>query len=211
MKNWPRWRNLKWAIAPKSQRTCVADSSSSRHLSQVVSSSIPVWKGVPLDYKCPVNSPSMHLNWSLLNFNRSFVLLAEGPVISPFAWLNSVVDFHCFVWFLFVQSLTMPQAGSGPVNGCSDPVLVSRSLLFHLQQYPHDLAPISVELCWVWPVVWGVDGNLRPVLRWCGIYQVGYLIEYRYFYSYSPYLDSRLYMTWCRILLTGILLCIAQG
>jgi hypothetical protein len=41
------------------------------------------------------------------------------------------VDTQCFLWFLFIQFLTaslatpieMPQAGSGPVNGCSDPVL----------------------------------------------------------------------------------------
>jgi hypothetical protein len=25
-------------------------------------------------------------------------------------------------------------------------------LLFHFQQYPHDLAPITVELCYIWPV-----------------------------------------------------------
>jgi hypothetical protein len=36
-------------------------------------------------------------------------------------------------------------------------------LLFHIQQYPHDLAPISVELCYVWPVT-GCVGRLVPIL-----------------------------------------------
>jgi hypothetical protein len=45
-------------------------------------------------------------------------------------------------------------------------------LLFHFQQYSLDLAPISVELCYVWPVVeWG-SGRPRPVLRWSGVGQV---------------------------------------
>jgi hypothetical protein len=48
-KNWPRWRNHKWAIASQSQRTCVADSSSSRHLSHMGLPSTPLWRGVPLD------------------------------------------------------------------------------------------------------------------------------------------------------------------
>jgi hypothetical protein len=35
-------------------------------------------------------------------------------------------------------------------------------LPFHYQKYPHDLAPISAELCYVWPVVWEIGGSLRP-------------------------------------------------
>jgi hypothetical protein len=122
-------------MASQSHRMCVADSSSFRHLSQVGSSVNP--KRCPFRWQCPVNSPTIHLNWSLFNFNRSFVLLADGPDASPFACLSPVLDSHCFMWFLFVQSLTaflatqteMPQAGSGPVNGCSDPVLASRSAI----------------------------------------------------------------------------------
>jgi hypothetical protein len=45
-------------------------------------------------------------------------------------------------------------------------------LPFYYQQYPHDLAPISFEFCYVWPVVWGIDGSPRPVLRWSGTCQV---------------------------------------
>jgi hypothetical protein len=41
-------------------------------------------------------------------------------------------------------------------------------LPFHYQQYPHDLAPILVELCYVWLVVWRIDGSPIPVLRWSG-------------------------------------------
>jgi hypothetical protein len=94
MKNWPRWRNLKWAIPSQSHRTYVADSSFSRHLSQVGSSVNPNLKRCPFRRQCPVNSPTIHLNWSLFNFNRSFVLLAEGPDMSPFACSSPVVDSH---------------------------------------------------------------------------------------------------------------------
>jgi hypothetical protein len=73
------------------------------------------------------------------------------------------MDSQCFLWFLFIQSLTafletpieMPQAGSGPVNRCSDPVLAA-DLAFHYQQYLHDPAPVSFELCYVWPVYEGL-------------------------------------------------------
>jgi hypothetical protein len=95
----------------------------------------PNLKRCPFRWQCPVSSPTTHLNWSLFNFNRSFVLLAEGPGISPFAFLSPIMDSQYFLWFLFVQSLTaflanpteMPQAGLGPVNWCSDPVLASWS------------------------------------------------------------------------------------
>jgi hypothetical protein len=85
MKNWPRWRNLTWATASQSHRMCVADSSSSRHLSQMGSSVNPNLKRCPFRWQCPVSSPTTHLNWFLLSLDRSFVLLAEGPCISPFA------------------------------------------------------------------------------------------------------------------------------
>jgi hypothetical protein len=158
----------------------VADSLSSRHVSQVGSSVKPSFKRFPFRWQCPVNSPTNHLNWSLFNFKSFFILLSEGPGVRPFACLSPVVDSQCFLRLLFVQSLTafleipieMPQAGSSPMNGCSDPVLANWYLPFHYQQYPHDLAPISAELCYAWPVVWGIDGSPRPVLRWSGIYQM---------------------------------------
>jgi hypothetical protein len=120
-------------MASHSHKIYVAESSSYRHLSQVGSSVSPILKRCPFRWQCPVSSPTIHLNWSLFNFNRSFVLLAEGPDISPFASLSPVVNSQYFLWFPFIQSLTaflatpieMPQAGSGPVNGCSDPVLAS--------------------------------------------------------------------------------------
>jgi hypothetical protein len=111
----------------------VADSSSCRHLSQVGSSANPSLKRCPLRWQCPVSNFTTHLSWSLFSSNRSFVRLAEGPDINPFASLSPVVNSHCFLCFLFVQSLTaflaapieMPQAGSGPMSGFSDPVLAS--------------------------------------------------------------------------------------
>jgi hypothetical protein len=80
MKNWPRWRNLTWATASQSHRICVAGLSSSRHLLQMGSSVNPNLKRFPFRWQCPVSSPTTHLNWSLLSLNRSFVLLAEGPL-----------------------------------------------------------------------------------------------------------------------------------
>jgi hypothetical protein len=162
-------------MASQSHRICVSDSSFSRHCSQVGLSVNSSLKRRPFRWQCPVNSPCNHLNWCLFNFNKSFFLQAEGPDVYPFACLSPVVASQCFSWFLFVQSLAaflatpieMPQAVSGPMNGCSHSVL-ARYQLFYYQKYSHDLAPISVELCYIWPVVWGIDGSPRPVLRWSG-------------------------------------------
>jgi hypothetical protein len=84
-------------MASQSHKICVADSSSSRHLSQVGSSVNPILKRCPFRWQCPVSSPTTHLNWSLFNFNRSFVFLAEGPDISSFSCLSPVVDSQCFL------------------------------------------------------------------------------------------------------------------
>jgi hypothetical protein len=126
-----------WATASQSHRLCVADSSSSRHLSQMGSLANPNLKRCPFRWQCPGSSPTTHLKWSLFNFNRSFVLLEEGPSMSPFASLSPVVDSQYSLWFLLVQSLTaflatpteIPQAGSGPMNGCSDPVFANWSAI----------------------------------------------------------------------------------
>jgi hypothetical protein len=171
MKNWPRWRNLKLAIASQSHRTCVADSSSSRHLSQVRSSVNPKFERCPFRWQCPVNSPTTHLNWYLFNFNRFFVLLADGLDMSPFACLSPVMDSHCFVWFLFIQSLIalltapikMPQADWCPVNRCSDPVLASRSAV----SFPAVPSLPGTHISWT--LLYLASGNPRRVLKWTGI------------------------------------------
>jgi hypothetical protein len=49
---------------------------------------------------------------------------------------------------------------------------LSVDLLFHYQRYPPDLAPISFEPCYVRPVVWGIGGSPRPVMRRSGDCQV---------------------------------------
>jgi hypothetical protein len=116
-------------MASQSHKISVVDSSSSRHLSQVGSSGNPILKRCPFTWQCPVSSPTTHLNWSLFNFNKCFVLLAEGPGISPFACSSPVTDSQCFLWFLFFQSLAaflatpieMPQTGPGSMDGWSDP------------------------------------------------------------------------------------------
>jgi hypothetical protein len=82
-------------MASQSHKICVADLSSSRHISQVGLSVNPILKRCPFRWQCLVSSPTSHLNWSLFNFNRSVVLLAEGPNISPFACLSPVVDSQC--------------------------------------------------------------------------------------------------------------------
>jgi hypothetical protein len=139
-------------MASQSHRICVADSSSCRHLSQIGSSGSPSLKRCPLRWQCPV-STTTRLSWSLISSNRSFVRLAEGPDMNLFACLSPIMASRWFLWLLFVQSLTaflatpveMPQAGSSPMNGFSDPLLAS-DLPFHCHQYPHDLPPISAEL-----------------------------------------------------------------
>jgi hypothetical protein len=79
-------------MASQSHRICVADSSSCRHLSQVGSSVSRSLKSCPLRWQCPVSSSTTHLSWSLFSSNRSFVRLAEGPDMNPFACLSPVVD-----------------------------------------------------------------------------------------------------------------------
>jgi hypothetical protein len=115
---------------------CVFVWSSTRHLSQAGSSVNPSLKRCPFRWQCPVNSPTTHLNWSLFKFNRSFVLLAECPCVSPSACLSPVVGSQFFfLLFLFFQSLSaclatpieMPQAGSGLMNWCSGFVLANWS------------------------------------------------------------------------------------
>jgi hypothetical protein len=54
-----------------------------------------------------------------------------------FACLSPVKDLQYFLWFAIVQSLIaflaipmeMPQAGSGPMNGCSAPILANKKLV----------------------------------------------------------------------------------
>jgi hypothetical protein len=83
-------------MASQWHRICVADLFACRHLSQVGSSVNPSLKRCPLRWQCPVSNPTTHLSWSLFSFNRSFVLLAEGPDINPFACLIPVVDSQYF-------------------------------------------------------------------------------------------------------------------
>jgi hypothetical protein len=107
------------------------------HIEQVGSSVSSSLKRCPIGWQCPLTSSITHLNWSLFSFNRSFVLVTGGPSINPFACLSPIMTSQCFLWFLFVQSQTaflatqieMLQAGSGPVNRCSDPVLASWSTI----------------------------------------------------------------------------------
>jgi hypothetical protein len=160
MKNWPRWRNLKWAIASQLHRTCVVDSSSSRHLSQVGSSINPSLKRCPFRWQCPVNSPTIHLNWSLFNFSRSFVPLAEGPDISSFACLSPVVDSHCFCDFCSSSPWQLSWQLQLRCHRLVQVLWTDIQVLF----LPADLlAPLSVELCYVWPVLWGIGGYIYKV------------------------------------------------
>jgi hypothetical protein len=83
-----------------------ADSSSFRHLLQRGSTVNPSLKTCPFRWQCPVNSPTIHLSWSLLSFNRCLDLLAEGPTISSFACLSPVRDSH--IWYDFCSSSPWP-------------------------------------------------------------------------------------------------------
>jgi hypothetical protein len=81
----------------------------------------------------------------------------------------------------------MSQAGSGPVNDCSDPVLTSWSA-------------ISLRMIPSWPgahISWTLFCSASCMMRWSGVYQVlslqlDCLVDYRYSYFYSFYLDSQL-------------------
>jgi hypothetical protein len=159
-------------MASQSLRMYAANSAFSRHLSQVGSSVNLSLERCHFGWQCPVNSPTTHLNWSLFNFNRSFILFAEGS-----ACLSPIMDNQCFLWFPFFQFFTrswqiqLRWSKQVQVLWMDDQIpFLPADLAFHYQQYPYDLAPISVELCYVWPVVWGTDVSPRPVLRWSGIF-----------------------------------------
>jgi hypothetical protein len=161
----------------------------------------PDLKRCPSRWQCPVNSPNIYLNWSLFNFNWSFVLLADGLDIS----LSPVMDSHCLMWFLLVQSLIallatpteMPWAALGLMNGCSDPVLASRSAV-SLQAIPSwPCTRISWTLLCLTSCMrdWW-QSQTSFVVIWCSrsVLIAAWLIEYRYSYYYSFYLESRLHM-----------------
>jgi hypothetical protein len=91
-------------MASQSHRTCVADSSSSRHLSQVGSSVSPNFKGCLFRWQCPVNSPNIHLNWSvqfqqiICSSGREFwykcLCLFESNCRLPLLYVISVCPIH---------------------------------------------------------------------------------------------------------------------
>jgi hypothetical protein len=59
--------------------------------------STPIWKGALLGD----SSPTTHLSWSLFKFsnvNSFFILLGEGPSISPFSCVSPVMDTQCFFY-----------------------------------------------------------------------------------------------------------------
>jgi hypothetical protein len=120
----------------------------------VESSIRPSLKRCPFRWQCPVNSPTAHQGWFLFNFKSSFILLAEGPSISPIACLSPVMDsrYFCnfcssspwpFSWQLQLRCRKVVQVLWTDVQ---IPFL-SDELPFYYQQYTHDLAPISAELC----------------------------------------------------------------
>jgi hypothetical protein len=129
----------------------------------------PNLKRCPFRWQCPVSSPTTHLSWSLFNFNRSLILLAEGPDMSPLACLSPITDSQYFLWFLLVQSLTaflatpieMPQAGSGLVNGCSDPVLANWSAV----SFPTIPSCPGTHISWTCVTVYVKYPKLQPNLH----------------------------------------------
>jgi hypothetical protein len=144
-------------MASDSRRICVADSSSSTHRSQVGSSVSPSLKWRPLKWQCPVNSSTTNRNWFLSSSNRFFVLLAEGPCISPFAWSSPIMTSQCSfvistrpVPDLFLGNSNLDAASwfksyERMLRSCYCQLIC---LPFYYQRYPHDMAPISVELCY---------------------------------------------------------------
>jgi hypothetical protein len=102
------------------------------------------FENVTFRWYCPVNTPTAHLNWSLFNFNRSFVLWQRALVEVPLSLWDLLRIPNVFI--ISVQSLTaflatpieMPQAGSGPMNGCSDPAYIEETNIFqtYVPVYP---------------------------------------------------------------------------
>jgi hypothetical protein len=98
------------------------------------------------------------------------------------------------------------------VSGCSDPVLASRSAV----SFPARPSWFGTHINWTLLCLascmrdWCQSQTSFEVI-WCWLSDLIAAWLYRYFYSYSSYLDSRLHMPWCRIFLPAILLCIAQG
>jgi hypothetical protein len=85
-----------------------------RHRTQVGSSVNPSLK------RCPVNSPTTHLNWSLFNCNRSFVFLAEGPGISLFSpvWVQVWIP-RFFFFVISVRPIPDHFLGSPSLDAAS--------------------------------------------------------------------------------------------
>jgi hypothetical protein len=96
-----------------------------------------------------VSNPVTHHNWFLFSFGSSLVLLTKHPCRNPVACLSPVKDSRYFLWSLFVQSVTaflavpdeMPQAGSGPMSGHSDPDFASWWAISDESMSPSSLRP----------------------------------------------------------------------
>jgi hypothetical protein len=177
-------------MASQSHRMCVADSTTLRHLSQVGSSASPSLKrrllgdSVLWTVLTPILIALCFVPTKPSIFWPRALIKVPLPVLSP------VFDYYCFMWILFVQSLTIFLAT--PIQMPHVQILyLSAELRFHYPQYPHDLAAILVELFYVRPVVWEIECSPRQVLRWSGICQVlqlqlDCLIEYRLFCFVVP-------------------------
>jgi hypothetical protein len=144
MKNWPRGRNLIWATASQSHRMCVADSISSWHLSGMGSLNSPNLKRCPFRWQCPVSSPTTHLNWSLLSPNRSSVLLAEGPCISPFALYLCYFSVHCYR-----MHLTIVQVNTNLLNWSLRRDVMRWYLIEYSTQFSSQWRAQPQNKCWM--------------------------------------------------------------
>jgi hypothetical protein len=131
---WSNWWNEDWQGKPKySEKICPSATlpttnptwpdtglnpgshggkPATNHLSY---GAAPILSLSPSLKRCPVSSPTTHHSWFLFNFNSSFVLLAEGPHMSPFACLSPVKDPQSLIACL-ATPIELPQAGSGPTE-----------------------------------------------------------------------------------------------
>jgi hypothetical protein len=112
------------------QSMCEAVSVSIWHLPHIGLSVIPSLKKWCFKWQCPDNKPVTSLVWDLLNFKELTFLLAESLERNLFAWLCPGMDCQ-YSWCLpHILSLMthlgtlsdIPQADSGPINGCSRPL-----------------------------------------------------------------------------------------
>jgi hypothetical protein len=174
MKCLPNWQNLNLAKATHSLRMCEAVSACIWQLPQKWGCRLySFWRGDPLSASVNFNRPVTCLPWDLLNFKILTVLLAENLPRILFTCLCPGIDCQYSWCFLHVQCMMtrpatlskMPQASSGPINGCRSPFLPAGQQSHYLQSL-YVPTPTEIKHCCVQSVSLGIGGSPRQAWNW---------------------------------------------